>query len=534
MDCILFDDNFRLLIGEELDISAEDMVAEQRTVRFGAGEIRSLAGEDRHVLLVIADELQPLASGPVQAEGLLADSLDAEAVLTEAVARGWFHTVSAAASGPLTWTHEDSKRIGQLSITGRPSLGAFLAERRKAVHRGGHDASMPAVVTPGDVEVRSALMGLLTESGSRVQFGTADLAAAGDPDIAEMVEDISDNLRLALAVEEALAADLLLEALATDDEDIYQAVRMMIAERAAACRGRVPLFDDALDRLAQVPHRRLDPVLRRRRRRELGRVAEDIGHYISSFRERDTVGETMTVEEAREVLDQMDGPDAVAAGELVWLGGDAGEEQTFEEFAASLSEEFGRRAEAAAQRTAELKAAHPGADTAGLLSRLRREILSELDALGDDEGERVRELVMDYILIQAQLRGVRAGTAEDYRELGRKLLRAMSRISTAHRAVSTASGFAETYADPAFRQAQRYLIPFILKRLPAARAVSPGMRREAVKMMRTGLKNATGAVKINKKTARSIGAGIRSLSKATNRILLRSIDREFSRTQASA
>ena len=214
MDCILFDDNFRLLIGEERDISAEDMVAEQRTVRFGAGEIRSLAGEEHHVLLVIADELQPLTSGPVQAEGLLADSLDTGAVLTEAVARGWFHTVSAAASGPLTWTHEDSKRIGQLSITGRPSLGAFLAERRKAVHRGGYDASMPAVVTPGDVEVRSALMGLLTESGSRVQFGTADLAAAGDPEIAEVVEDISDNLRLALAVEEALAADLLLEVLA--------------------------------------------------------------------------------------------------------------------------------------------------------------------------------------------------------------------------------------------------------------------------------------------------------------------------------
>lgn len=509
------DGNFRLVIGQDLEVSAEEIAAAGRTIRFRPGELAALnrvigdpelpdADDGAHTLLVISDELFPedgetlgVSPGGGQLGGLLRSASEEElaVILTEAVARAWFRRLSLAGTGPLTWTRGDSEAIGRLGMQGRPLLSEYLAERRRAVRSGGYNPHNPAVIAADEESAREVLCSLLEESGSRVQFGAAELAVASDAELRTIVRAATseggwlESLRLAVAAEEALAADLLLETLATMDHRLvplerWTRLRAGIVTRVLACRGRVPIFEEVVDRLERVPEPMWEQIFRRGRARSARYVDEDVTAYLAAFTEmnQEEMPDSAT---ARRLLQDLDsGDDVMEAALIRFSGPDDGEEvPSFQDLADALGEEFARRLPVVEERLRELRETHPEEDTESLTRKWRKNTLAELNSLKADDHdsrESASEIVIDYVLVRSLLAGVSTSLSTDLAKLGDLLLRA---ANWSYRVRETAGPVAETAVNFAVGQVwpmvQVALVELLGNKLAGHKPSGRGLPRQA-------------------------------------------------------
>ncbi|AGF73017.1 hypothetical protein [Corynebacterium halotolerans] len=568
------DGNFRLVVGNDLDVSAEEISAAGRTVRFGPRELVALArlvGEagigkaSTHGLLVISDDLNPEAGGGVHVSagggelgGLLRAASEEKlaVVLTEAVARGWFHTLSLAGSGPLAWTREDSEHIGHLGIQGRPLLSEYLAERRRAVRGGGYSAQAPAAIPADDESAREVLCSLLEESGSRTQFGAAELAVAGDGELRTIVRAATaegewlDNLRLALAAEEALAADLLLEVLAamrhkTGPLERWTRLRAAIAARVLACRGRIPIFEEVLDRLERAPESVWDQVFRRGKVKSTRYVGEDVAAYLNTFTEPEGDG-APDAAAAKRLLEELraaaggDGPGDGQGKSLVWVdpadlgsGQTAGSDDrpTLEDLARALGGQFARRVPAVEEMLRGQRELYPDEDDESLTARLRRATLAQLDLVDvteEDSRETVSEIVMDHVLALSMLRGVPVATETDLEKLGARLLTAAGWTIAMRRSAESAGAAAGVVVEYGLPLVQEVVVEFLFHQMTKVKPAKPGTYRNAYKFARSKLGRARRDPRVRDAAAGGAMAGMRmTLDRVPNRLLLWSIDREI-------
>lgn len=566
----IHDENFQLLIGDEFDVAAAELSALGRTVRFGPDELGQLAriiGPDpadtaeHYGLLVVADELDPEADSTVTADlggGVIGEALrtaarqDREALLTEAVARGWYYRLRAATAGTLAWTREDSEQIGRLGIKGRPLLNAYLAERRLAIQSGGYTPQHPAVIPPEDQLTREVLCGLVDEAATRVQFGAAELAAVGEAELRTVLKsaqsegDWLDNLRLVLAVEEALSADLLLEiigeARVAGEPVEWARLRAAVGSRVLACRARVPLFRDVLERLQPESTSLLAPVIRRGELKQARLVGEEISAYLGVFTEEPDEGPELSPAAAREALaDLTAAADSGAeGGEVVWLSpaeqptGSEAEpevELNLDGLGEKLGEQFTSRAPAVQQQLSQLRENYPGATAVDLLARLRRRTLAELDAIdaaAQGSEQQVSDIVVDYVLAQAMLRGVPATTEADFNKLGAKLL-AAARNSVKTRATAETVGTgAGVVVDNVLPYVQELLIEFAFTELGRAKPNRPGAYRKVYNLARSRIWRLRKNSRVAAAATQGAEVGVRSaVDRGSNRLLLWSIDKQL-------
>ena len=411
------DDNFRLILGSELDVAAEEIAATGRTVRFSPGELLTATrlpdGESGHALLVIAEDLTPFPDAEVVTHPPDLDVRDAAALLTEAVARAWFYRLNLTTVGSLGLTLADAESIGRLGVPGQPLLSEYLAQRRWVV-RGGLTGLRRSPLSPGDNDAAcQMLLELATESGSRVNFGAAGLAAATTADLPAMIRLASaegewlESLRVALAAEQALAADILIEVLLherddTPDLEEWSYLRSITAARAGTCRLRVPLFHEVHARLGRAP--------RRGRGRSRRRLRAQTCAYIHAFSDLADAAPAPGMTAAREMLSQLADPAAHPGKgkELVWLGQREEHLPDLTELAVALGPRCADRRGGVDERLVQLREDLPGEAPSVLFTRVRRHTLAALDALDPAEEEaaqRLSDLLLDHVLAGQGLLG---------------------------------------------------------------------------------------------------------------------------------
>lgn len=505
------DDNFRLFLGSELDVAAEEIAATGRAVRFGPGELltagRLPGGERGHALLVITEDLVPFPDAEVVTHPPELDDLAAAALLTEAVARAWFYRLTLTTVGPLALTLADAESIGRLGVPGQPLLSEYLAQRRWVV-RGGLAGLRQSPLGPGDNDSAcQMLLELAEESGSRVTFGAAGLAASATADLPAMIRLASgegewlESLRVALAAEQSLAADILIEVLLherddTPDLEEWSYLRSIAAARAGTCRLRVPLFHEVHVRLGRTPRRG-----RGRNRRRLG---EQTSAYIHAFSDLTDLAPTPGAVAARELLGRL----AVSAE---YPG--VGEEHlpSLADLAVRLGTWVGQRRRGVEERLGQLRKELPDEEDSVLFTRVRRHTLAALDALDpaeEEAAERLSDLLVDHVLAGQTLRGA----AADDESVARLLLHAVTESADIRDLVVGGGGEAP--------RAQSLLLDFAFRQVGEA----PGVAREIYGLAREKLgRRLSGPAHRGADRAQMV-----ALDRTASRLLLWSLDGQLS------
>lgn len=568
-----------LVLGDELGVTAKEVAAKGDGTRLSESDLlatrTALAVRDVRLdgleTLVIMDDpsdgvrladdaeasIKPTLAEYGDAEQTLIqalralDSHDRLSMLAEAGAAAWRQRLSDAADTALPLSRADAEVIGRIMVLGYPLLTELRAKRRRALVSEGPARMGAGPNTPVDDAVRAAMMSAIDSLRSTVEFGAAGLAETASDEVPhEIARAVGDDgwvtrLRLLLAAEEIYAIELLLasrainaDASESDVSSLQTTILEQIDVHRRSSESLAALLSDVQDRLptdSTNPVRRLTGRQSRKNRRLL---IDAMSAYMAVTRSTNAPDvQSVSWEEARSSLGDFDkitdtpsSTKQLATVESNWKSFAFGttEPPTLEEIAELLGGLFSQQLQVARKRVDELRHRHPDEGAEALITRVKRQAITELclPSTGSDEKRPVVETVATLTMAIAILRGAEPRSASEFESLGLKILSQAQRFAKVQ-------DFAEGTMPAAFagferlvRVIQPAVVEGVFHAMSAAKPPQSGPARDIWKLLRSQVWRA----RHNRNVAAAAASGANqvlghALDGGTARILVRQVDR---------
>jgi hypothetical protein len=410
-------------------------------------------------------------------------------IVAEAAFAAWRQRLADAADslGPLT--NADAGIVGPIDVPGSPLLTELRADRRRTF-------SAAAKLCGADGDVETVVDGVVTDLRAAVRFGAAGLAGAADGLLAESIALACrpggwvDRLKLLITAEEVSAIELHAFAasqLATstaegwhaEDSDRllakYESERRQAEELAALLR-------DVIDRLPIAPRNPAKRLVRRKAMRDVQMLRETVEAYSTVVSAADTP--------SRDATSWEDAVQAVIA--LDSATSDEGDGPQFadqpthsiDDAATALGQLFAAQLPVARAGLHDLAHQHPGVDVDGLTRIVKRQAVIKVASASrhTESGQPIQEVVAEFAMCIALLRGIEPHTDLEFEDLGRRILERADKIANLHAQAGTAVPVAVTGLS---RFAQQFVAEYVFHKLGGLKPQKPGVARDAYKTVRS-------------------------------------------------
>lgn len=515
-----------LVLGDELDVAAVEILSGARAVRLTGDELRTVlatapgldaaAEVDTEAVcgVVVFDPPRDPRDPSAGAVRYSSTPPGPEAPIALAGALAWEHVVTGVTSCTAPLTRADAEALGPVAVAGRPLLTQLLADRRRGSALPEHER----------VENIGVLSELAVELHRGVRLALAELAAAPESDRGELLSastgpgGVLAGIRQWLAVEELLARAVAAEPaeVLAEDEGAVFGLRVRTAAAVSRVDEMRGVVTEVLAALPDAPGGLRGRVDRRASTRAAGTLADALGPLAETLRpaedadtDTDTEADTepnSTFVETRAALAEADAAtDRAAAGRTAAgagrpatgaaldhrptpaASGDDTVTLSTEEMAEWLGELFGQRVAEAREEYEAQRRRFPSETPEAAANRLRREAVATLDALDPTRpsaAEVIRETIVDLVLGLALVRGLELDEPGDYRRLGRRVMAAADVAAAVRIRAHRVAPVLELSAAWLFRQVQRRLVETLFAQLGELKPSAGGALRPAYKQAR--------------------------------------------------